>query len=78
MLHEINADCQISKSNTNIKENHPCLLRHGVEVSKNQSFVACIADALFFGKRIIDENNQLTTKVAKVLSIKEIKNHELN
>ena len=37
MLHEINADCQVSKTNTNIKENHPCLLRHGIEVNKKQS-----------------------------------------
>jgi hypothetical protein len=48
MLHEVNADCQISKTNTNIKQNHPCLLRHGVEISNKQSFVACISDAIFF------------------------------
>jgi hypothetical protein len=73
MLHEINADCQISKTNTNIKEDHPCLLRHGVEVNNKQSFVSCISDAIFFGKRIVDENNALTKKVAKVLNIKQMK-----
>jgi len=73
MLHEINADCQISKTNTNIKEDHPCLLRHGVEVNNKQSFVSCISDAIFFGKRVVDENNALTKKVAKVLSIKQMK-----
>ena len=73
MLHEINADCQISKTNTNIKEDHPCLLRHGVEVNNKQSFVSCISDAIFFGKRIVDENNALTKKVAKVLSIKQMR-----
>jgi hypothetical protein len=31
MLHEANADCQISKTNSNIKENQACLLRHGVD-----------------------------------------------
>ena len=68
MLHEVNADCQISKTNTNIKENHPCLLRHGIEINKKQSFIACIADEIFFGKKILDEENQ--NKVAKILSIK--------
>ena len=28
----------------------PCVLRHGVEYSKNQSFLACISDALFYVK----------------------------
>ena len=73
MLHEVNADCQISKTNTNIKDNHPCLLRHGVEVNDKQSFIACLSDALFFGKRIVDENNKLTKKTAKILSIKEMR-----
>jgi hypothetical protein len=73
ILHEVNADCQVSKTNTNIKENHPCLLRHGVEVNKRQSFIAAISDEIFFGKRIIDQQNRLTTKEAKVLSIKEMR-----
>jgi hypothetical protein len=68
MLHEINADCQISKTNTNIKDNHPCLLRHGIEISKKQSFIACIADEIFFGKKIVDENKE--NKVAKILTLK--------
>jgi len=70
MLHEANADCQISKNNTNIKENHPCLLRHGIEVNKKQSFIACISDAIFFGKKILDEENKLTKKIAKILDVK--------
>jgi hypothetical protein len=74
MLHEVNADCQISKTNTNIKQNHPCLLRHGVEINKKQSFVASISDIIFFGKRIVDDENRLTTKTARVLSIKEMRN----
>ena len=74
MLREVNADCQISKTNTNIKENHPCLLRHGVEVNVKQSFVACISDALFFGKRVIDENNKPINKSAPILSIREMCN----
>ena len=73
ILHEVNADCQISKLNTNITENHPCLLRHGVEINKKQSFIGCISDIIFFAKRIIDEENRLTTKVARVISIKEMR-----
>ena len=73
MLHEVNADCQISKTNTNIKQNHPCLLRHGVEVNNKQSFVACISDAIFFGKKIIDEENRGSEKISKILSIKEMR-----
>ena len=43
-LHTDNKKCQISQLNTNIRENHVCLLRHSVEISKTQSFIACIAD----------------------------------
>ena len=71
ILHEINADCQISKTNTNLKDDHPCLLRHGIEINQNQSFIACISDAIFFGKEVIDETGQKRT--AKILSIKEMR-----
>jgi hypothetical protein len=49
-LHEVNADCQISKTNTNIKPGHPCLLRHGVSYDENQSFLAAVTDALLYDK----------------------------
>ena len=67
ILHEINADCQISKTNTNIKPDHPCLLRHGVEINDKQSFVACVSDIMFYG-----------TKTSQVLPIKEMKNIIIN
>ena len=38
--------CYISSNNTNLKLNHDCILRKGVENNKNQSFIACIADLL--------------------------------
>ena len=69
ILHEINADCQISKSNTNIKQNHPCLLRHGVEISEKQSFIACISDAVFYAREILDSDGKKTGNLAKVISI---------
>ena len=49
-LHEVNSDCQISKTNMNLKPNHTCLLRHGVEKSPKQSFIACIAMTMFYGQ----------------------------
>ena len=73
MLREVNADCQISKTNTNIKEDHPCLLRHGIEVNQKQSFVACMSDAIFFAKTVVDEKNKTKKIPAKILSIKEMR-----
>ena len=49
-LHEVNLDCQISKTNKKIKAFHSCILRHGVENSINQSFIACIANAMFYAE----------------------------
>ena len=50
ILREDNNKCQISKTNTNVKPDHFCLLRHGVEVNQKQSFIACIADIKYFGE----------------------------
>jgi len=46
-LHTDNKKCQISEMNTNIRQDHECLLRHSVEIHHTQSFVACIADIWF-------------------------------
>jgi hypothetical protein len=72
MLHEVNAECQISKTNTNLKSNHPCLLRHGVEINEKQSFVACISDAIFFAKKVTTDGTK-EEKFTKVLTIKEMR-----
>lgn len=61
-LRSDNKKCYISNTNTNLKENYPCLLRHGVEINRNQSFIACIADVY------IEE-----TKTNTILSIKQMK-----
>ena len=71
MLHEVNADCQISKTNSNLKDNHPCLLRHGIEVNNKQSFIACLSDVLFFGKKILDESGK--PQLAKILNISDMR-----
>jgi hypothetical protein len=77
-LHEVNEDCQISKTNTNLKLNHTCLLRLGVENSANQSFIACIASAIFYGQKDERTKKPLITKFIpnaryEVPTIKEMK-----
>jgi hypothetical protein len=67
ILMEVNYNCQISKTNTNIKPDHTCLVRHGVESDMYQSFIGCIADAIFFTQ--LDENK----KPVPVPSIKKMK-----
>ena len=77
-LHEINEDCQISKMNANLKPNHTCILRHGVEVNSKQSFIACIASAMFYGQQDTKTKQSLITKYIpnakhEVPSIEEMK-----
>ena len=50
-LREVNENCLISKTNPALKQNHMCILRHGVQVSSTQSFIACIASAMFYPER---------------------------
>ena len=75
-LHEVSGDCQVSKTNTNLKLHHTCILRHGVEVNSVQSFIACISSAIFYAQK--DKNNPLIMRYlpnAKhdVPTIKEMK-----
>ena len=77
-LHEVSEDCQISKTNMNLKLNHTCILRHGVEISANQSFIACIASAIFYGQKDDSTKKPLISKYIpnvkhEVPSIKEMK-----
>ena len=39
--------CYISSNNTNLRLNHECILRKGVENNKTQSFIACISDIFY-------------------------------
>jgi len=78
-LHEVNEECQVSAMNASLKPNHTCILRHGVEIHSQQSFIACIASAMFYGQ--LDENTRqpLITKFIpnakyEVPSIDEMKN----
>ena len=62
-----NKECQISNVNTNIKPNHPCLVRIGIEKSSNQSFIGAIAKIYL---------NELST--LRNVSISEMKNILIN
>ena len=42
-LRSDNRQCQISDTNTGLKLDHPCVLRFGVEPSKDQSFIGALA-----------------------------------
>jgi hypothetical protein len=75
-LHEVNEDCQVSKTNMSLKLHHTCILRHGVENSASQSFIACIASAIFFAQK--EDKDYLIKKfipsaTSDVPTIKEMK-----
>ena len=75
-LHEVNDECQISKTNMNLKLHHMCILRHGVEVSSIQSFIACIASAIFYAQKDDKKpliNRYLPNAKHDVPTIKEMK-----
>ncbi len=69
-LHEVNDDCRASQTSMSLKFNHTCILRHGVENSGTQSFIACIASAVFFGQK--DETAPAVNKVKPPLLNKYI------
>ena len=45
-LHIDNLKCLISNTDRHLKQNHPCLLRYGIEQKKNKSFIGVIAKLL--------------------------------
>ena len=66
-LHEDNSKCQ-NQNKQNVRFLHSCLLRHGVEFSESQSFIACIADIMFY----IDSKHIPTIKQMKELIISSL------
>ena len=68
-----NSSCQVSATNTNLKEGHTCLLRHGVETSDKKSFLACMADiyAEFSSDGTILSIAELVEHIADNLSLDE-------
>ena len=85
-LHEVNGDCQVSETNMSLKINHTCILRHGVEVSSSQSFIACIANAIFYAQKYKDNNDNQIQLIKKFIpnaksdvpTIKEMKQLLIN
>ena len=64
-----NTQCYVSATNTKLKPKYKCLVRHGVESHKTQSFVGCISD-------IIGRSNN-TTPIS-ILKMKELFIKSLN
>lgn len=60
-----NKKCQISVTNTNLKSNHLCFLRRGIEFNKNQSFLSCISD-------IYSDINSKKSKNITIVEMKKI------
>lgn len=59
-----NQACQISKTNTNIKQNFTCIIRQGIEYSANQSFIAAIAN--------IYSDTKIDSSVPTIVQMKEV------
>ena len=81
-LHEVNEECQTSKTNMSLKHHHMCILRHGVEDSSTQSFIACIASAIFYAQKY-DNKTLLIQKIipnakTDVPTIKQMKEIIIN
>ena len=53
----------------NCVPNSYCVLRHGVEVSKNQSFLACIADAIYYTKKEVPRIKDIKEKIISTLTL---------
>jgi len=70
-LHEDNSKCQNQGQNKqNVRYIHSCLLRHGVEFSESQSFIACIADIMFYiDSKHIPSIKQMKELILSSLSI---------
>ena len=66
-----NKKCQVSNINTNLKKNHPCYLRKGVENNANKSFLACISD--IYGEinndDILSVDNLIKEKIIPLLKL---------
>lgn len=60
-LHELSSDCRDVKKQGILKLGHPCFLRHSIEINNKQSFIACIADIIYY------------KKIEKVPTIEEMK-----
>jgi hypothetical protein len=82
-LQQTNEDCHVSKTNMTLKQHHTCILRLGVENSGTQSFIACIASAIFLAQKDNSKKKPLIQKFipnakTDVPTIKEMKQIIIN
>ena len=79
-FNEVGKDKQVSALNPILKDDAETLLRHGVEPSKTQSFIGCIADVYTdysnteMKARIDTQIAELQKKLKKVRKSKTMKN----
>lgn len=66
---EMNIDCQVSKLNPIVKQNHPCLMRHGVESDTKQSFLACMSNVLYYGLGNIKKISELKAHIIATMTL---------
>jgi len=64
-LNSDNTKCYNSTNQNLLKKDSPCLLRHGIEYSENQSFLYCIADFLSTEVLEVDKTGKKTMKEIK-------------
>ena len=67
-LNETSTDCLVNRVS-----DKSCILRHGVENNENQSFIACVSDFMFFGrKRVVGTKSEIIKVPPSVREIKQI------
>lgn len=68
---EMNIDCQVSKLVPIVKQDHPCIMRHGVEHNNPaQSFIACMSNVLYYGTGVnIKTIHELKTHILSSITL---------
>jgi hypothetical protein len=61
--------CEIQRTVVEKDKKTLCLLRHGVEVNKKKSFLACIADTIYYPKSVPSIEEMINILVDKVLTL---------
>ena len=66
-LNETSSDCLVNRVS-----DKSCILRHGVENNENQSFIACVSDFMYFGrKRVVGTKSEIIKVPPSVREIKQ-------
>ena len=59
----------LREKSTTCKSGNMCLLRHGVEISKNQSFIACLSDALYYTREDFVSIREMKETIISTLNL---------